>query len=96
MEFGKFLCGQTLGRVEGGKGGATMKGREWCREREKDGETEARVCVWGLGLAVLLGRPCESQPTAFLFSSTPPTPPAPFFPSTPFLMRSTISSIQKG
>lgn len=38
IEFGKFLCGKTLG------GGlrAALKEREWCGERERDGEFVCR------------------------------------------------------
>lgn len=87
MEFGKFLCRQTLG---GGspsciKGLNGVEGREGERQRE-------RKRVWGLGLAVLLGRPCVSANSISLSSSPPP--PLSFFPLTPFLMRSTISPIQ--
>lgn len=75
MEFGKFLCRQTLG---GGspsciKGLNGVEGREVERPRE-------RKRVWGLGLAVLLGRPCVS---ANSISLSYPPPPLRFFPLTP-------------
>lgn len=44
-------------------------------EGGRAGESERERVRVGQGLAVLLGRPCVSQPTAFL---SPPPPPSSF------------------
>lgn len=88
MEFGKFLYGQQDTRREGWwwwwGGPSCIKGLNGVGVLVERGQGRAR----GLGLAVLLGRPCVSANSVSLLPPSFPLPP------TPFLMRSTISLIQ--
>lgn len=80
MEFGKFLCGQ---QTLGGGSPSRIKGLNGVEGGERGRKTEGeRRRAWGLGLAVLLGRPCVSANSISLSSSScPPSPLSHFFPS---------------